>query len=60
MSFNEPLTPLEQTPRGSMDSITISNTAGIVKCIIQYPVLFPSGILGDSFHLILLLVFLAY
>ncbi|XP_053705068.1 prickle-like protein 2 isoform X1 [Synchiropus splendidus] len=29
MSFNEPLTPLEQTPRGSMDSITMSNaTAG--------------------------------
>lgn len=38
MSFNEPLTPLEQTPRGSMDSITISNTAGI-KCIIQYRLL---------------------
>lgn len=35
MSFNEPLTPLEQTPRGSMDSITIANTAGIVKCIIS-------------------------
>lgn len=34
MSFNEPLTPLEQTPRGSMDSITIANTAGIVKCMI--------------------------
>ncbi|XP_024149541.1 prickle-like protein 2 isoform X1 [Oryzias melastigma] len=29
MSFNEPLTPLEQTPRGSMDSLTMSNaTAG--------------------------------
>lgn len=28
MSFNEPLTPLEQTPRGSMDSITMTNTAG--------------------------------
>uniref|UniRef100_A0A8C6TNS4 Prickle homolog 2a n=1 Tax=Neogobius melanostomus TaxID=47308 RepID=A0A8C6TNS4_9GOBI len=28
LSFNEPLTPLEQTPRGSMDSITMSNTAG--------------------------------
>lgn len=35
MSFNEPLTPLEQTPRGSMDSITIANTAGIVKCVIS-------------------------
>uniref|UniRef100_A0A3P9LGL0 Prickle homolog 2a n=1 Tax=Oryzias latipes TaxID=8090 RepID=A0A3P9LGL0_ORYLA len=28
MSFNEPLTPLEQTPRGSMDSITMSNATG--------------------------------
>uniref|UniRef100_A0A3Q3K7V3 Prickle homolog 2a n=1 Tax=Monopterus albus TaxID=43700 RepID=A0A3Q3K7V3_MONAL len=28
MSFNEPLTPLEQTPRGSMDSLTISNATG--------------------------------
>uniref|UniRef100_A0A8D0A2N9 Prickle homolog 2a n=1 Tax=Sander lucioperca TaxID=283035 RepID=A0A8D0A2N9_SANLU len=28
MSFNEPLTPLEQTPRGSMDSLTMSNATG--------------------------------
>lgn len=55
MSFNEPLTPLEQTPRGSMDSITIANTAGIVKCMI----LIIYKLFGDSFYLILLLVFLA-
>lgn len=35
MSFNEPLTPLEQTPRGSMDSITMSNAAGSVMLLIQ-------------------------
>lgn len=29
MSFNEPLTPLEQTPRGSMDSLTMSNATGM-------------------------------
>uniref|UniRef100_UPI003AB0BDA0 prickle-like protein 2 isoform X2 n=1 Tax=Centroberyx gerrardi TaxID=166262 RepID=UPI003AB0BDA0 len=28
MSFNEPLTPLEQTPRGSMESLTMSNATG--------------------------------
>uniref|UniRef100_A0A667Y6R8 Prickle homolog 2a n=1 Tax=Myripristis murdjan TaxID=586833 RepID=A0A667Y6R8_9TELE len=28
MSFNEPLTPLEQTPHGSIDSLTMSNATG--------------------------------
>lgn len=35
MSFNEPLTPLEQTPRGSMDSLTMSNATGKVFLMIQ-------------------------
>lgn len=35
MSFNEPLTPLEQTPRGSMDSITMSNATGRVVLYMQ-------------------------
>lgn len=35
MSFNEPLTPLEQTPRGSMDSITMSNATGRDAFILQ-------------------------
>lgn len=35
MSFNEPLTPLEQTPRGSMDSITMSNATGSDAFVMQ-------------------------
>lgn len=31
MSFNEPLTPVEQTPRGSVDSLTMSNATGRVR-----------------------------
>lgn len=36
MSFNDPLTPLEQTPRGSMDSLTMSNATGAVLNITQH------------------------